>query len=281
MLSKSIGICAGLCFCIGGVIGLPAARAQQTGAKATPPPKVLAIDIEWLKPGKGGSAHQKSESAFIQAAEKAKSPQHYVALQALSGPPRSLFLFSYGSFTALEKERQEETANTSLSADIDQAYAADGELLSSMARDIFTLRDDLMPESGVAIATMRYMQITRVTVRAGHQGEWEEYLKLLRSTLDKAEPGRHIALYQSAYGWQNGGIWLLITPLKSLSEVDDADANAGKFREAMGDTDMKHYRELAAAAVESSQRNLYAFDPAMSYPSDEMVSGDPTFWKHK
>jgi hypothetical protein len=138
-----------------------------------------------------------------------------------------------------------------------------------------------MPESGVAIATMRYMQITRVTVRAGHQGEWEEYLKLLRSTLDKAEPGRHIALYQSAYGWQNGGIWLLITPLKSLSEVDDADANAGKFREAMGDTDMKHYRELAAAAVESSQRNLYAFDPAMSYPSEEMVSGDPTFWKHK
>jgi hypothetical protein len=262
-----------------GVSGLPAARAQ--GAGVMPPPKVAVIDIEWLKPGKGGSAHQKSESAFVQAAEKAKSSQHYVALQALSGPPRSLFLFSYDSFAALEKERQEETANTSLSADIDQAYAADGELLSSMARNIFTLRDDLMHESGVAIATMRYMQITRVTVRPGHQGEWEEYLKMLRSNLDKVEPGRHIALYQSAYGWENGGIWLLITPMKSLSEVDEADANAAKFREAMGDTNMKHYRELAAAAVESSQRNLYAFDPAMSYVSDEMMSADPTFWKRK
>ena len=281
MLSKSIGICAGLCFCISGVIGLPAARAQETGAKTTPPPKVLVIDIEWLKPGKGGSAHQKSESAFIQAAEKAKSPQHYVAMQALSGPPRSLFVFSYDSFAAMEKEHQEEVANTSLSADIDQAYAADGELLSSMARNIFTLRDDLMPEPGVAIGTMRYMQITRVTVRPGHQGEWEEYLKMLRSNLDKAEPGRHIALYQSAYGWENGGIWLLITPMKSLSEVDEADANAAKFREAMGDTNMKHYRELAGAAVESSQRNLYAFDPAMSYASDQMVNADPTFWKRK
>jgi hypothetical protein len=281
MLSKTIGICAGLCFFIGGVSGLPAAKAQGTAAKATPPPKVLVADIEWLKPGKGGSAHQKSESAFIQAAEKAKSTQHYVALQALSGPPRSLFLFSYDSFAALEKERQEEIANTSLSADIDQAYAADGELLSSMARNIFTLRDDLMPEPGVAIGTMRYMQITRVTVRPGHQGEWEEYLKMLRSNLDKAEPGRHIALYQSAYGWENGGIWLLITPMKSLSEVDAADASAAKFREVMGDTNMKHYRELAAAAVESSQRNLYAFDPAMSYASDEMMSADPTFWKRK
>ena len=281
MLSKTIGFCAGLCLCIGGVSGLPNANAQEAAAKSTPPPKVLVMDVEWLKPGKGGSVHQKSESAFIQAAEKAKSPQHYVAMQALSGPPRSLFVFSYDSFAAMEKEHQEEVANTSLSADIDQAYAADGELLSSMARNIFTLRDDLMPEPGVAIGTMRYMQITRVTVRPGHQGEWEEYLKMLRSTLDKAEPGRHIALYQSAYGWENGGVWLLMTPMKSLSEVDEADANAAKFREAMGDTNMKHYRELAGAAVESSQRNLYAFDPAMSYASDQMVNADPTFWKRK
>ena len=85
-----------------------------------------------------------------------------------------------------------------------------------MSRNIFTLRDDIIPEPGVAIPTMRYMQITRVTVRPGHQAEWEEYLKMLRSNLDKAEPGRHIALYQSAYGWENGGMWLLITPMKSL-----------------------------------------------------------------
>jgi hypothetical protein len=279
MLSKTIGMCAGLCFLIGGVCGLPAAMAQET-AKVTPPPKVLVIDIEWLKPGKSGSVHQKTESAFVQASEKAKSTQHYLAMEALSGPPRSLFFFSYDSFAALEKQRQEEMANTSLSADIDQAYAADGELLSSMARNIFTLRDDLMHESGVAIPTMRYMQITRVTVRPGHQAEWEEYLKMLRSNLDKTQPGRHIALYQSAYGWENGGIWLLITPMKSLDEVDQADANMAKFRENMGDANLKRYRELAGSAIESSQRNLYAFDPGISYVSDEWVSADP-FWKRK
>ena len=278
-MSKTIGFCAGLCFLIGGVCGLPNARAQET-AKVTPPPKVLVIDIEWLKPGKGGSAHQKTESAFVQASEKAKSPQHYLALEALSGPPRSLFFFSYDSFAALEKQRQQERADTTLSAEIDRAYAEDGELLSSMARNIFTLRDDLMHEPGVAIPTMRYMQIMRVTVRPGHQAEWEEYLKMLRSNLDKTVPGRHIALYQSAYGWENGGIWLMITPMKSLDEVDQADASNAKFRENMGDN-MKHFRELAASAFESSQRNLYAFDPGMSYVSDEWVSADPTFWKRK
>jgi hypothetical protein len=279
MLSKTIGICAGLCFLIGGVSGLPAARAQET-AKATPPPKVLVIDIEWLKPGKGGSAHQKTENAFIQANEKAKVPIHYLALEALSGPPRSLFFFSYDSFAAMEKERQQEMSDTALSADIDRAYAEDGELLSSMARNIFTLRDDLMHESGVAIATMRYMQITRVTVRPGHQADWEEYLKMLRSNLDKTQPGRHIALYQSAFGWENGGIWLLITPMKSLDEVDQANANSAKFIQNLGDTNTKRYRELAGLAIESSQRNLYAFNPEMSYVQDEWATVDP-FWKRK
>ncbi len=279
MLSKTIGMCAGLCLLIGGVCGLPAARAQEA-AKAMPPPKVLVIDIEWLKPGKGGSAHQKTENAFIQANQKAKVPIHYLALEALSGPPRSLFFFSYDSFAAMEKERQQEVSDTALTADIDRAYFEDGELLTSTARNIFTLRDDLMADPGVAIATMRYMQITRITLRPGHQADWEEYLKMFRSNLDKTQPGRHIALYQSAFGWENGGIWLLITPMKSLSEVDEANANNAKFIQNMGDTNMKRYRELAGLAIESSQRNLYAFNPDMSYVRDEWVAADP-FWKRK
>jgi hypothetical protein len=238
------------------------------------------IDIENLKPGKSGSAHQKTENAFIQAAQKSKSSPRYLAMDALSGPPRSLFFFSYDSFAALEKEHQQEMSDTAVSADIDRAYAEDGELLTGMSRNIFTLRDDIIPEPGVSIPTMRYMQITRIKVRIGHQSEWEEYVKMLRSNLDKTEPGRHIALYQSAYGWENGGIWLLITPMKSLSEVDEADANSAKFRENMGDANMKHYRELAAASIESAQRNLFAFNPDMSYVQDEWASADP-FWKHK
>jgi hypothetical protein len=131
----------------------------------------------------------------------------------------------------------------------------------------------------VAIATMRYMQISRITIRPGHQGEWEELVKMLWSAEQKTDPDHHIALYQSAYGWENGGVWLLMSPLKSLDEVDKMDANSAKFRENIGD--MKHYRELAAAAIESSQRNLYAFDPSMSYVSDDWVKADPSFWKRK
>jgi hypothetical protein len=278
MLSKSIGMCAGLCLFVGGVLGLPAARAQETATKATPPPKVLVIDVENMKPGTSPSAHQKTESAFVAAVQKSKVADHYLAMDALSGPPRALFFFSYDSFAALEKQHQQEMGDATLSADVDHAYAADGVLLSSMSRNIYTLRDDLSHGAPLAISTMRYMQISLIHVRIGHTQEWEEYLKMYRSNLDKTDPARHIAVYESAYGWENGGVWLLITPMKSLDEVDKA--NSAKFREAMGAEDLKHYRELAASAVEAAQRNLFAFNPAMSYVSDEWVSADP-YWKHK
>jgi hypothetical protein len=103
---------------------------------------------------------------------------------------------------------------------------------------------------------------------------------MLRSNLDRTRPGRDIALYQSAFGWENGGIWLLITPMKSLDEVDQANANSATFIKNMGDANMKRYRELAGLAIESSQRNLYAFNPEMSYVQEEWATADP-FWKHK
>lgn len=279
MFSKTIRIFAGLCVCIGGVCGSPVAMAQETAAKATPPPKVLQIDVEYLKPGKFGSAHQKTEDAFVKVSQSDKSAAHYMAMQSLSGPPRALFFFSYDSFADFEKQRNT-NMNSPSAGQIDAAYEADGELLSSMATNIYTLREDLSHTPNLAIATMRYMQISLIHLRPGHQAEWEEYLKMLSANLDKMGTGRPIAVYQSAYGWENGGVWLLITPMKSLDEVDKADASIAKFRETMGEENTKHYRELVASAVASSQRNLFAFDPQMSSVPDSWVAAD-SFWKHK
>ena len=44
---------------------------------------------------------------------------------------------------------------------------------------------------------------------------------------------------------------------------------------------MKKLGELSAAAIESSQTNLFSFNPRMSYPSEEWVKADPEFWKSK
>jgi hypothetical protein len=79
---------------------LNAQNAQDDG-----PPNVLVIQREYLKPGKGGMLHERSESAFVRAFANAKSDSHYFALDSLSGPTRSLFLMGYDNFADWEKDR--------------------------------------------------------------------------------------------------------------------------------------------------------------------------------
>ena len=50
------------------------APAQEKKAGVMAPPKVLNISREFVKPGKGGPPHDRSESAFVKAMTAAKWP---------------------------------------------------------------------------------------------------------------------------------------------------------------------------------------------------------------
>lgn len=278
MLRKSVGMCAGLCLLAGGVFTLPSLKAQEAGGKVTPPPKVLVLDLEVLKPGKAGAPHQKTEKLFVDAAKNAKSPNHYLASQALTGPPRALFSYGYDSFAGFEKQFKDETTG-SLGAQIDSALQADGDLLESTRRGVFVLHEDMSVNAPCAIGTMRYFQITHVKLHPGQRKNWEEFIKMWKDAVTKTDPDSHIAVYSEAYGAESGGVWLIIHPLKSLTEVDTMNANNTKFRQNV--SDWAHYEELVGAVLESSQSNLYAFDPSMSYVSDDWVKQDPAFWNKK
>ena len=83
------------------VLGLSLAVAGSTLAAAQDMPsipKVLQITREYTKPYKNGMAHDKTESAFIQAMTKAKFPAYYVGLTSMSGKARSIFITRYQNF---------------------------------------------------------------------------------------------------------------------------------------------------------------------------------------
>ena len=58
--------------------------AQDMTGAVMPPPKVLVIEREFVKPGRSGALHEKSESAFVNAFAAAKWPTHYLAAESLS-----------------------------------------------------------------------------------------------------------------------------------------------------------------------------------------------------
>jgi len=259
--------------------GLSLAVAQEAPEGTMPPPKVLVIDREFMKPGKSGAVHEKSESAFVQAFARAKWPTHYFAANSLTGKNRTLFFIGYDSFEAWEKDSMAQQDNAALSAATDRAAVADGDLLSETDAGVFTYNEEQSLRGPVDIAHMRYFEIALYRVRPGHRKEWSDLVKLVKDAYDKI-PDVHWAMYQAMYG-QEDVTYLVIIPMKSATEIDKSMGTDKQFVENMGEDGMKKLSELESSAVEFTQTNLFMFNPAMSYPRDEWVKADPGFWKPK
>jgi hypothetical protein len=273
-MSRKLGLWLMLCvFALSDV----ALQAQQATEGAHPPPKVLVIVREYLKPGKAGSAHDRTEGAFPAAFRAAKWPQQYLAMDSLTGAPRSLFFVGYPSFEAWQTDSLNTQKNASLSAALDKATIADGEMLNSIETSVFVLREDMSLNAPVDIPHMRYMEISMFHVRSGHQADWQALVKIYQDAY-KSIPDAHWAVYQSNYGQLGDGTYLVITPMKSASEVDKGFGDSKKAMDAMGPEGTKRLSDLGGAAIESSQTNLFMFNPRLSYVGEEWQKADP-FWK--
>ncbi len=243
------------------------------------PPKVLLIEREFLKPGKGGSLHDKSESHFVADMAAAKWPTHYIALNSLSGKSRALYLVGYDSFAALENDTNATMKNATLSAALDKDSQADGELLDGTDQFIFALDDDLSYRPDVDIAQARDFEVTSFHIKPGRGKEWHELVSLVIEAHKKAGTSAHWATYDLAYGGDDE--YVAFSADKSLAEVDTGFAEDKQFRDALGEDGLKKLRELEADAVASTDSELFAINPVQSYPMDQWVKAAPDFWKPK
>jgi hypothetical protein len=268
------------------LLPLAAVLSPVLNAQAAPddgPPNVLVIHREYLKPGKGGQLHERSESAFVHAFADAKSPYHYFALDSLSGPSRSLFLFSYATFADWEKETAAISSNKALGAKLDQATLMDGDLLTGYDAGVMMLRPDLSLNKG-SIDGARYFEITSFVVKPGHVHDFTELAKMYIDTYRKVAPQNHWDTFEVMYGnpvptAAGGQIFLVFNLMKSLAETDKSIQDSDKFSSELGASGMQKVSELTAASIEASTTNLFVINPRESNPPSEWIKKDPGFWK--
>jgi hypothetical protein len=259
----------------------PALNAQN--AQDDGPPNVLVIQREYLKPGKGGMLHERSESAFVQAFANAKSNSHYFALDALSRPTRSLFLMGYNNFADVEKDRAAINKDKTLSAAIDHAAEMDGDLLSGYDSTTLMLRPDLSLNKG-SINGTRYFEITTFIVKPGHRHEFEQLAHMYIDTFRKVAPDTHWDCFEVMYGnpapgFPSGAAFVVVNTMKSLAETDKGNADFEKFTKEVGPGGMEKIEQLSAASIETTGTNLFEINPRMSNPPQEWITRDPDFWK--
>jgi hypothetical protein len=262
------------------VAGSAFTAAQDMSSTSTMP-KVVQFTIEYTKPYKGGAAHDKTESAFIAAEQKAKFPVYYVAMNSESGKARALFMTRYDSFEEWEKDNKIVDDNPTLAGGLERAGLADGELLDEVDSLVYTYDEDLSFHPHSDLEHHRVYQIAVFHVRPGKQKEWRDVVKMVKDAHEKAGTSAHWGMYEIAFGAPDG-TFIAVTGDPSMSAIDLGYSEDKKFVAALGgDEGMRKLDQLFGEAVESSHSELFTVNPKQSYVSDDWVKADPGFWKPK
>jgi hypothetical protein len=245
------------------------------------PPKVLQITREWIKPGRSGTAHDKSEAAFVAAMNRGKLQGHYVALNSMSGKSRALYITRYASFDAWEKDNKSVEKNTALTAELDRDMIADGELLDGLDQAVLSYDEELSYHPHPDLSHARYYVMDIFHVRPGHHKEWLEAVKMYQAACDKLGEGPHWGMYEIVYGGQ-AGTYIAMSHRDSMKEIDDIMSGSKKLVEAMGGVEGRQkFDELVGQALDSQSAELFSINPRQSYAEEAWIKTDPDFWKPK
>lgn len=265
---------------IAGTLALLCVSVAIAQDAPTPPPAMIQIYREEVKPGKL-SAHTKTEAAFVRDFKAAKASPDYTAFVTVTGPDEAWFISRYESYAAYGKDMKDVESNVALKAELDRDSAADGELLSSERSIVAGYRADLSYRPGVSIPLTRFIQISIIRVRPGHNAEFEENRKIIKTAHEKLSLKFNYSVYQVRSGMP-AGTFLLLTYFKSLADLDAAAVMHGKeYEDAIGESGVKKLNENAASALIGTDTMIMAVDPKMSYPSKETINADPAFWVPK
>jgi hypothetical protein len=256
--------------------GLQAA-AQQSAP--TGPPKVLAIFREDIKPARS-AAHEKVETGYVRASQKAKWPVYYIAMTAVYGGSDAWFLTGYDSFAALQKDHENAEKNTQFTADNERMDALDAEFRTGQRAIVCVLNEELSYGTAVDISQMRFFSVTTLRVRPGHDQEYTEARKLIVDAFKKANADVHSVVYSVSAGLPNG-TYLIFTPRKSLAELDPNPARGKAIEDALREDNAKKRQKLLADSVISTETSIYAFSPKMSYVPKEWARTGGEFWTPK
>lgn len=263
-------------------LGSPQTSAQETKAPMNGPPNVLMIVREQIKPGKG-TDHTAESHRFTLALRKAKSMWGRIGMVPVAGDENEvMYVWPFQSFADVEKMNKdmETWSSGALKADFD-AIAPGPEDLHVSQRDTFAVyRPDLSYQMAVNMAEMRYFIVETFQVRPGQEEQFDVAAKMYLDGATKGKIDSHYAIYQVISGAE-GGIYLVIEPMKSMAEMDNAPMKMKAFADAMGVEGMKALSKISGDIFQSTSSRIYAFNPRMSYVSPEFAARDkstPAFW---
>jgi hypothetical protein len=248
--------------------------AQMTGTQ--PPPSVLLISRELVKPGKS-AAHNQWETGWPAAFAKANYPTNYLGMNAVSGINEAWFLVGFPSFDAMERDNARMEADVSLRDEQRRLYAGESDFVESTRSVLAAYVPAVSHNPNVDLSKMRYFEVITYTMRPGRSGDFIRAAGLVRDGFTKAKIDTPWATYQAVSG-APAGTYYVFLPFSSLAALDKGPSNWAAMIQALGPEQAGSLGKLVTDGVATEQSQIFALNPKMSYVSKEMKAADP-FWR--
>jgi hypothetical protein len=277
--NKSIAI---LCLLFTGlaISPVPAAIAQHEAGQVQGPSKYLFLDNVELKPNQD-AAYAKIESEEVQALRASSAPGHYLGMWAITGSTHVIFTEGFDSFAEAQKNHETIWSNSKLAGSLAADGATEAPLVAAKHSSIYEYQKDLSLNAPLDLSKQRFMRIILFHVRRGHDQEFEHTVKLFAKAYESAIPEARWAMFEKIYGEDSDNVYILVTPMESLSTVDDMHANGKKFRTSVGEDQLAMLRKALDTSVNSSEADLFAIGSKISYAPDSWLTSSPDFWGKK
>jgi hypothetical protein len=268
-----------LCLLVAGPLLSTKPAAAQIPSGVAPPPKYIYLSNISIKPNMS-SAFTQDESAEVQAQRAANAPIHYFGMLSFTGSPHALFFAGFDSFADMQKQHDQAMSDTKLQGTLKSTDADEAAALSQTYGSIYKYRDDLSLNAAVDISQERFFDITLFHVRYGHYDDFEHLVKLYAKAYSSI-PNSHWAMFEKLYGEDSDRTFILVTPIKALAEEDQAMIDGDNLPKTVGADQMQLMHELGSQTVESSESDLFAIIPQISYVPDAWLTASPDFWGKK
>jgi hypothetical protein len=265
-----------LCSIAGLSLALAGSLAAQAQTPAVPPPNILSIQTDNIKPNEDGP-YDKIASEYPALSQQLKDPTHVLAIEALTGSPQAIYLSGYASYEALQRNEEWLLGDAVIDAKFDALDAREAPYLSAVHHAIWHYRPDLSNNvAGADIPHSHYWEVIIVHMRAGHDKQFEELTKLYRDANLKIGQNIPWATYEGLMGVTDA--YLVLVPMTSLKDKDTGLAHETDFGAALGDEGRGQMNKLSEESVASIEDNIWMVIPEWSYVEKSWIEADPQFW---
>jgi hypothetical protein len=264
------------CSVAGLSLALAGSLAVHAQTPPVPPPNILDVEMINLKPDLDGP-YDKVASEYPALSEQLKDPTHVLAMEALTGTPRAIYLSGYDSFEALQKSEEWLIGDAATDAKFDAQDAREAPYISEVHHTIWHYRPDLSNNvTGADIPHSHYWEVMIFHMRSGHAEQFEELTKLYCDANLKIGQNTPWSAYEGMMGVTDA--YLVLVPMTSLKDEDTALAHKKQFGAALGDEGKRRINKLSEENVTSVEDNLWMVNPEWSYVEKSWIESDPQYW---